>query len=744
MGLTVEQVRKYTYGTDFFLIDHRSDTEFAPITYNISYDGNEFTFTPSEVIKDDTCGYATVKISDKSLLSGVTKIMALATSFAVQYTSKSKSLPDDEKDQRFIFTKEKEKQNTVDLYINYTNNMVFKENSEKYDLLKHFIFPHSYFSKYTNDRDTYQEKELLHIKYTVYDNNASVYPVLVPSFGRALPIDKSPSKYYKDFLNAYNKEEGRYFGNFKKKENGRATIADILSGLQVKEQIDVPTRLVLFGVCNRFGAKNKGDKGICAILYINHKISVDDYISFKERCNEQLEKYLKQFSIDLTIDDIKNMTTEKLKSLYGNDFKKVALLTKVCGYVRDPRILSDGIYDFTYFNNDGEYSEENGLNRWAAIKKYYPELFKGLKAVLDYYLTLKDEYASKFKDEYMSRINQLGNKHMENLLADDSELGDDPTKIIKYIKNYLNDIYTIQISNWDELIDILHMVSQGVLDIFSDIYTEKYKEDVRNYSYEHPRAKNAELLTHYVKVINAIEKLFKYRPFDVSYLPESLKNMLSDYKYEDLRMFLSDYFIMEYLVGCRLFNNDQLLDFKQREVKDKNPTEKDKIFRVYNVNIKDALKTLNVNFFITNTYDITQSREFESGSYRSASSMFSNDNKIYKYPSEVREEFINTILASGPVSFELVWHDNYGSDRIFMAEPINDTNPDILLDRRRSFDYNTTVDDIIKGFELDENTISKFIDYKIILKFDENAINANLNKLKAILDNAEKEINVNI
>ena len=98
---------------------------------------------------------ATVKISDKSLLSGVTKIMALATSFAVQYTSKSKSLPDGEKDQRFIFTKEKEKQNTVDLYINYTNNMVFKENSEKYDLLKHFIFPHSYFSKYTNDRDTY-------------------------------------------------------------------------------------------------------------------------------------------------------------------------------------------------------------------------------------------------------------------------------------------------------------------------------------------------------------------------------------------------------------------------------------------------------------------------------------------------------------------------------------------------------------------------------------------------------------
>lgn len=743
MELSVEQVRKYTYGTDFFLIDHHAGTEFAPIIYDISYDGNEFTFMPSEVIKDNDCGYATVKISDKSLLSGVTKIMALATSFAVQYTPKSKTLSDKEIDKRFIFTKEKDMVNSVDLYINYTNNMVFKEDSEKYDLLKDFIFPHMYFSKYMNG-NIYQEKELLHIRYTVYDNKASVYPILVPSYGQSFPVDKSPSKYYKDFLNAYNKEEGRYFRNFKKNEKGRATIADILSELQVKEQIDVPTKLVLFGVCNRFGTKYKGNKGLCAILYINHKISIDDFVSFKEKCNEQLEKYLKRFNINLSVDDIKNMTTEKLKSLYGNDFKQIAILTKVCGYVRDPRILSDGILDFRYFNKDNEYSEENGLNRWAAIKKYYPELFKGLKTILDYYLTLKDEYANKFKDEYMSRINQLGNKHMENLLADDSELGDDPTKIVKYIKNYLNDIDAIQISNWEELIDVLHMISQGILDIFSNIYTEKYKEDIRNYSYEHPKAKNAELVTYYVEVLKAIEKLFKYLPFKVSYLPESLKNMLSEYKYSDLQMFLNDYFIMEYLINCRLFNNDQLLDFKQREVKRQNPTEKDKIFRVYNVNIKDALKTLNVNFFITknNTYNITQSREFERIIYRNTN--MANDDKIYKYSSEVKEEFVNTILSSGPISFELVWYDNYGSDRIFMAEPINDTDPDILLDRRYSFDYNTTVDDIIKGFELDENTINKFLDYRIILKFDEKAIDANLNKLKAILDNAEKEIDANL
>ena len=113
---------------------------------------------PSEVIMDNTCGYASVKITDKSLLSGVTKIMALATSFAVQYTSKSESMSDKEKDKRFIFTSEAKKENTVDLYVNYTNNMVFNEDAEQYNLLKPFIFPSYRVSKYTTDHNEYQER----------------------------------------------------------------------------------------------------------------------------------------------------------------------------------------------------------------------------------------------------------------------------------------------------------------------------------------------------------------------------------------------------------------------------------------------------------------------------------------------------------------------------------------------------------------------------------------------------------
>lgn len=737
MALTVEDVQKYTYGTDYFLIDHRPGSELAPITYNISYDGNEFTFMPSEVIMDNTCGYASVKITDKSLLSGVTKIMALATSFAVQYTSKSKSMSDKEKDKRFIFTSEAKKENTVDLYVNYTNNMVFNEDAEQYNLLKPFIFPSYRVSKYTTDHNEYQEKELLHIPFILDDNHKSVYPV--PRFGYAT-VDKSPSKYYKDFLSAFNREDKEHYFYFEK-NYGRVKIKDILSSLQVKDQIDVPSRLVLFGVCDRFGHAQKGNKGLCAILYINHKITVDKYVIFKEKCDEQLEKYLKQFNVNLTVDDVKNMTTEKLKSLYGNDFRKVALLTKICGYVKDPREIEfhrvGGPSTYYKYMQDSQYSKEYGLRRWEGIKKYYPELFNGLKNILDYFLSLKDDYSNNFKKEYMDRINQLGNKHMENLLADNSQLGDDPTKILKYIKKYLKDLGKTDIDNWEDLIDVLHMVSQGILDIFSDIYTERYKEDIRNYSYEHPKAKNAELVTSYIEVLKAIEELFEYRPFEILYLPESLKNMLDDYKYGNLWWFLN-YFSMDYLINCRIFNNDQLLNFKQRSVKSINPEENDKLFRIYNVNIKDALKTLNVNFFIANnnTDNITQNRKFKST--HSGTGIYYDD-KIYKYPSEVKEKFVNTLLSSGAISFELIWYDKQGDSRITLEEPIIDNNPVVQLDRS-TFGYNTTVDDIIKGYELDENTISKFMDYKIILKFDENTINANLNKLKSILDQAEKEI----
>jgi len=149
--------------------------------------------------------------------------MALATSFAVQYTPKSKSLSDEEKDKRFIFTEESGKKNTVDLYVNYTNNMVFNDNYEKYKLLANFIFPSYRYNKYTNDYNPLQDKELLHIKFTVNGTHESVYPI--PQLGNTA-VDKSPSKYYKDFLYAYKKEEGRHFT-----DGGDVTIADILKNL---------------------------------------------------------------------------------------------------------------------------------------------------------------------------------------------------------------------------------------------------------------------------------------------------------------------------------------------------------------------------------------------------------------------------------------------------------------------------------------------------------------------------------
>ena len=107
--------------------------------------------------------------------------------------------------------------------------MVFNEDAERYKLLKNFIFPSHRINKYsTIDRySKYQKKELLHIPFILDDNHKSVYPVLVSRFGNT-QVDKSPTKYYKDFLLAFNREEGRYF--FEKNKD-KITVADILSSL---------------------------------------------------------------------------------------------------------------------------------------------------------------------------------------------------------------------------------------------------------------------------------------------------------------------------------------------------------------------------------------------------------------------------------------------------------------------------------------------------------------------------------
>lgn len=69
----------YTKGTDYYLANRYGDLK--PITVDITYDGNEFTFTPDYVITESEAGNNTTKITDRCLLSGVTKLMTMITSF---------------------------------------------------------------------------------------------------------------------------------------------------------------------------------------------------------------------------------------------------------------------------------------------------------------------------------------------------------------------------------------------------------------------------------------------------------------------------------------------------------------------------------------------------------------------------------------------------------------------------------------------------------------------------------------
>ena len=131
-----QEFYNYTKGTDYYLANRYGDLK--PITIDIIYDGNEFTFTPDNIITETDAGSNTAKITDKSLLSGVTKLMAMITSFCCirsKYNSKNKLY------QQF-FIKGNYNKCDVTLYIDYTNNMVFPDdNPDKYKELNDYIFP---------------------------------------------------------------------------------------------------------------------------------------------------------------------------------------------------------------------------------------------------------------------------------------------------------------------------------------------------------------------------------------------------------------------------------------------------------------------------------------------------------------------------------------------------------------------------------------------------------------------------
>ena len=661
----------YTKGTNYYLANRYGDLK--PITVDITYDGNEFTFTPDYVITESEAGSNTAKITDRSLLSGVTKLMTMITSFCGIRSMFNKN----KKDQQFIIKQDYSKCD-VTLYIDYTNNMIFPDdNQDKYKLLKNYIFPNSRIPSYSSGfAKITLPKDLIKIEYSTNLNYIKRDGLLYDNV-----------KLYKKFLEVFKDKD----------------LTNTLSELEIKEQIDNPTKLIIYGVCDKFG-KYKGYEGICAILYIEHKITLDDYLKFKKICDEKLNEYLAP--LNLTTDDIKNMTSEKVKKEF-NTFQKIENLAIRCGWLADPRgQMYNKIvrYDYYLYNERTSYSNDAGLSRWKAIKKYYPELFNGLKIILDYYLEVKDEYNANFQKEYDTKFNIAANDAYNNIVNSNDDITDKRV-ILKYIINYINSLKDdIKLQDFEDLCDFFVVLNQNILDIVNEIYTNQYRQRVKDYKIAHPKARQMELIfdndifvTSHVMISN-YNDIFKYEPFKYEYLQKEIQKVLDQPEFKTVKNTLNN-FNLTFTVKQSFLINNKILDYRRTTNN----------YKKYMVNINDAINSLEVVYTTDPAYDV-----------------FNND--------DLMKQIIKKMLIS-PISLKVKWFKHDYGTKFNLVDPTIHYMPGSISQYSNVYNSEMTSDDLINKLINNDKDINNYLDFKIIFEYDNPQLIAD--NLKSILQDTK-------
>lgn len=668
---TGQKYYTYTKGTDYYLANRYGNLK--PITVDITYDGNEFTFIPDYVITESDAGSNTAKITDRSLLSGVTKLMAMITSFCGIRSMFNK----DKKDQQFIIKQDYSKCD-ITLYIDYTNNMIFPDDEpDKYKLLKNYIFPSSRIPSYSSGfAKITLPKDLIKIEYSTNLGYIKRDGLL---------YDKV--KLYKKFLEVFKDKD----------------LSNTLSELEIKEQIDIPTKLIIYGVCDKFG-KYKGYEGICAILYIEHKITLDDYLKFKKICDEKLNEYL--VPLNLTADDIKKMTSEKVRKEF-NTFQKIENLAIRCGWLADPRGYRNNsvIYNYYLYNERTSYSNDAGLSRWNAIKKYYPELYNGLKIILDYYLEVKDEYDTNFQKEYDVKFNIAANDAYNNIINSNDDITDKNT-ILKYIINYINSLKDdIKLYDYEDLKDFFIVLNQNILDIVNEIYTNQYRQRVKDYKIAHPKAKQMELIFDnniFVSdsTVSNYNGIFKYEPFKYEYLQKEIQKVLDQPELKTVKNILNN-FNLTFTVKSYFLINNKILDYRRTANN----------YKKYTVNINDAINSLEVAYTTpTNpSWGVFNNIEF-------------------------MKQIINVMLML-PISLKVKWFKHDYSTKFNLADPTINYMPDSISWYSNVYNSEMSADDLINKLIKNDKDIKDYLDFRIIFEYDNPQLIAD--NLKSILKDAK-------
>lgn len=678
----------YCYGTEYYIIDRKN----TAVTYDISYDGKQFTFTPSELIP----GLCDGAFSTSSLLAGTTKIMAEWTSYCLKYTNEKHENPENRfqlsttVNRGYTFTRFYSA--NVDMYIDFTHNMILDtEDDKEYQPIMNYIFPNK--RRPNNGKWTDEEwlpKDLIKIRY--YDNVAT---------DTSYDIYSPPSVYYKIFLSAFDKKN--------------ELLLNKLNCLKIRDQIDVPTKLVVFGVCNKFGKDNENKRGIVSILYINHKISMANYTEFKTQCNKELDECLKPFG--KTYEYILNMTKEKAEKDFDT-FKSIDKFARACGYLRDPRKYTKEKDNYGFnkkrsyiYDNDNEYNNESGLSRWGGIKTYYPELYNGLQIILNRYKELKEEYSNEINRQFNDRYTELANKKYEYYISsDDNNFNENKLLILKYIKKTLDNIeQPIKIDTVEDLLNTIDMLSQDILDNLGEVYQNIFRKRVIEYANQHPRSKKMEIVLDNDIFTGGytltLRSLLTFKPF--KNLPDNVLELLNSTDFLKI--------IVSALNKFEVYQNVQpnfYLDGKKCEYR----TNKDglKIYRIEDIN-----KAIN---HLTFRYEHT---EFENSSKHIKNLVITRDLSqcLPERQSIVSvqdfENIIESILSS---PFRIICNWKKGSLKTpVVFEPIYDlgTKFNAYTDYKGSkYDSNDTFENILKLNNLNSDTVSNFMNFYISFEFE--------------------------
>lgn len=688
----------YTKGTEYFVIGNQ------PIVFNIENKGDSFNFIPQDRQNDLCIGF----VNQKSLLAGLTRLMAFATTECIKRTKESKR-GNKNVNKKYILNG-KNAANVV-AYINFTHDMVFPDNDEEYRPLRDYICPNNRrplnsVARYT----TLLPKDLIKIEYS---DQLNVFGV---KESKMTTIDFF-SDYVKVLTGNTEKANGDDFAS-RQIAKEHESLMKKLNTLKVKDQIDVPTKIEFYGVCNKFGGEKQQEyQGIVAILYIEHKVSVEDYLKFRRLCDEKINECLKPLNLD--VDFIKNLTQEYLDSHYDT-YAKIDKLAQACGEFGDPRgfgyedgnVLSISL-DYIYAD-ESEYNEESGLAKWLGVKQYYPELYNGLRLILNQYLKFKTDYDKGIQDEYDKIMADYANQHKDYLLnSAEGTIYDNFDLIIKYINKVIANIEPIKVNSVEEFNMVIDSIYGYILEDINDLCTQIYLQQIKDYKLSHLKSNKMEIVYRDAfKGQGSIDRALEICPFNYSDLQSEIQEILNTIGMQSIKDFLRDVRISLDTIYKVYLNNKEIppLKYHNRTVDGK--SEK-------TIEIDDINSALHGKFIFAyeqrNDVDILHGID---GKLKSLNRL--NANREIEITEDDIEEVLQAFFAS-PFAPKIVVKHKWQNDAYSRPTLIEPSGKHKYRDRNWVFDSDTqsAMDIVNKNNITPTENINKYIAFRTILEFTE-------------------------